>query len=378
MASARPGIRRTGQGGIGAKTRAALSFIPVMACLCAAPMADAGIFGALDNLANAAQAAGVNVPSSAYAVGSVANDIHQAGESMSTPPPARASGPACPPGYRCVPSGTAPSSAMAAATPPVDPVPTYRTARDPVGQTLAASPRIWTVAALEAPRIPVILHPRKALAGDAAPIPGTGDFFPISERLWRLVRTDSVSFFMGTGDEQANLFQRRETGHVPRIFVFLSPNCTLSWDFWRQAQPYLRKGTLDLQAVVVGNSNAMGQAENILSSRVPGVQGAGAGEMAAMQLASDFQRFDYRTEMGGVRPIRNSGAERLARRNMNLLTLLAERAVPEGDAARGMINAVTPTMVMRIHGKPYVYVARQNFSGGGASYDALLGGMEGE
>ncbi len=360
------------------KRHMAFLLIPVLG-LGAAPMAGAGIFGALDSLANAAQASGVNVPSSAYAAGNIAGDIHQAGEDVAPQQPSQPQvAPVCPPGYRCVPSGSS-AIAQEAATPPVDPVPTYQTTQAPEEQTMpaAATQRTWTKSALETPHIPIILHQKPALSGSTAPIPGTGDFFPVSERLWRLVSEDSTSFFMGDSDQDVAMVQHQEHGKVPVIYVFLSPNCTLSWDFWRQAQPYLQKGTLDLRAVVVGFSDAMGQAENILSSRVPGVHGAGIGEMAAAQLISNYRRFNYQAERGGVHPLQNAGAERLVYRNMNLLTLLAERAVPPEEAAKGMAVMVTPTLMMKIHGQPYVFVAHQNFANDGALYGTLLTGMEG-
>jgi hypothetical protein len=74
------------------------------------PLAHAGLLGALNDVANAADDAGVNVPNSVYAAGQVANDLQSAGQEVTptTPQPASQNSGSCPPGYRCTPQAPAP------------------------------------------------------------------------------------------------------------------------------------------------------------------------------------------------------------------------------------------------------------------------------
>ncbi len=71
--------------------------------------AQAGIFGALDDLGRAAQDSGVTVPSQVYEAGDAAQDLREAGQ-QAMPSSDTGSQPAtCPPGYTCTPQTPPPA-----------------------------------------------------------------------------------------------------------------------------------------------------------------------------------------------------------------------------------------------------------------------------
>ncbi len=89
------------------------------ACLCFTMQASAGLFGAINSIANAAEGSGVQVPSTVYNAGNVMSNLRNAQQQVAPQQQETAtqvaSPDACPPGYNCQP--VAP---VATACPPGD------------------------------------------------------------------------------------------------------------------------------------------------------------------------------------------------------------------------------------------------------------------
>ncbi len=385
------------------------------------PLAQAGLFGALDDLASAAQDTGANVPNGVYAAGDVANALHNAAQSV-TPgsQPATASRPAanvCPPGYTCTPQtpppvcppgetctpdsvGTPsqPSTAQTWATDQsilqsqlgfsilpreqrhlhnpnyiqfVMPTKTFIAVNDPIIETITnsdsgggvqfylsrnnrqlpyLSPQDWQKYIVQTYR----MWPAQAPIPTQSLMPGDphGGLYAVSAARYRLVTQRSVSFFMGDAQGQAKIAEERAHGQkVPNLWVFLDPDCTLSHDFFLQAEKYADAGQIDIHTVVTGlDQGSPGRAEAILSSRVPDASGAGVGEMAQTSLAQDFNDFSYSPEVGGIAPMHgNAAARHLVHENDRLVYAVAHTYATGGTAI------VYPTMLFAYRGTDYVY-----------------------
>ena len=90
------------------------------ACLCFAVQANAGMFGAITSIADAAESSGVQVPSTVYDAGNVLSNLQNAQQQMApqqqeTVTPTANPSSVCPPGYDC-----RPVAPVATACPPGD------------------------------------------------------------------------------------------------------------------------------------------------------------------------------------------------------------------------------------------------------------------
>jgi hypothetical protein len=387
---------------------AALAFAPIVA--------HAGLFGALDDLANAAEGAGVQVPNQVYEAGSVANQVHEAEESMAPSQPSAAqiaSAPSCPPGYRCTPQVpvSAPScppgevctpdsnTPSVAATslssggnlPGLDypmlpqeqehqsnpyyihfvmPTQAFVSAHDPRIMTMGnpgsyrnfeisqnnrqlpyLSPTDWRKYIVETYR--QWPHAQRIPTESLVPGDSHGGLYRIDSGHYRFFTHTAVSFFMGNAAAQARIAQERAQGHrIRNVWVMLDPDCTLSTDFYRQAIGDVDAGKLDVHVVIVGmDAGSPGRAEAILSSRVPGAHGAGVGEMAAMELAQNYDHFHYGRERGAVTPMHGDAA---ARHLVRVNDRLAYAVAPTYDPGKEEM-IVYPTMLFRYEGRDYLY-----------------------
>ena len=372
------------------------------------PAAQAGIFGALNDIANAAQDSGVSVPSSVYAAGSVAQDLNDAARQV-TPTPRVSPDTACPPGYSCTPQRppvcppgevctpvAEPSAAVTALSgtgnlPGLDypalpqeqrhqanprhyihfvmPTQAFVSAHDPIIETLGhpghyrrfevsqnnrdlpyLSPATWQRYIVETYR----LWPEAQRIPTEQLLPGDphGGLYRITPARYRFFTRTAVSFSMGSTQAVAKIAEARLHGQkIPNLWVMLDPDCTLSADFYRQALAAVNAGTIDVHVVVVGlDAGSPGRAEAILSSRVPGAHGAGVGEMAALELAQNYDHFDYASEQGGVSPMHGDAAARhLVRVNDRLAYAVAS------TYDTGAVMIAYPTMLFRYGGQDYLY-----------------------
>lgn len=397
------------------------------------PLAQAGLLGALNDVANAADDSGVNVPNSVYAAGQVANDLQAAGQEVTptTPQPVSQNTGSCPPGYSCTPQAPAPvcppgdtctpqspQSARAAPSVASDnailqsqlgfsilprerahlnnpnyiqfamPTRSFIAVNDPIIETIGnaghytkfevsrnnrqlpyLSPAQWQQSIVETYR----LWPASAPIPTQSLIPGDthGGLYSVDPAHYQFATRQAASFFMGDAQGAVKIAQERAHGqHVPNLWVVLDPDCTLSHDFFLQAEKYANAGQIDIHAIVVGlDAGSPGRAEAILSSRVAGASGAGVGEMAENALAQDYQNFTYSTEVGGIAPMHGDAAARhLVRVNDRLAYAMGHTYAGNGVAI------VYPTMLFRYQGTDYLYA---NIHSSPIWYTALLNKLAG-
>lgn len=374
--------------------------------------AQAGILGALNDIANATQDSGVNVPNSVYEAGSVAQNLNDAAQQAApvvAPAPQVNPAPSCPPGYACTPQTppacppgdvctpvAGPSAAVATQPsgtgnlPGLDypvlpqeqeyqanpnyihfvmPTQAFVSAHDPIIETMGnpgdyrkfevsqnnaelpyLSPATWQQYIVETYR----LWPHAERIPTDTLIPGDthGGLYRIEPVRYQFFTHTAVSFFMGDAEAAAKIAQERLHGQtIPNLWVMLDPDCTLSADFYRQAIADVDAGKIDVHVVVVGmDAGSPGRAEAILSSRVPGVHGAGVGQMAATELAQNYEQFNYGAEQGGISPLSGNAA---ARHLVLVNDRLAYAVAPTYDTGTEMI--VYPTMLFRYGGQDYLY-----------------------
>lgn len=367
------------------------------------PAADAGMFGAIDNLANAAEDAGVHVPNSVYEAGSVASDVREAGQSVTPDSPAPTTN--CPPGYSCTPVAPPPVCPPGETCTPISsgqpqmmnqssqtlsfpilprerqhvgnpyyiqfvyPTRNFLAINSPIIETLSngskktqfeisgnnrqlpyLSPASWQKYLVETYR----LWPSMAPIPTQSLIPGDvhGGLYTISAGRYHFLEHHAVSFFMGNAQGQVRIAQERAQGKtVPNLWVFLDPDCTLSHDFFMQAEKYADAGQIDIHAIITGmDHGSTGRAEAILSSRVPGASGAGVGEMAENTLSQDLTDFSYSPEVGGIAPMYGDAAAlHLVQKNERLLYAVSHTYKPAFN------GVVYPTMVFAYRGTDYLY-----------------------
>lgn len=388
------------------------------------PAAQAGVFGALDDLANAAQDSGINVPGSVYEAGNAVQDMRNAGQQVTPTATQIASPPVCPPGYTCAPQtpppvcppgdicrpdapGTiatpAPTGRVTTNSPIaaqnallqsqlgftilprervhrgdphyiqfVFPSQSFVNAHDPHIESMGdpghyrqfevsqnnrelpyLSPADWQRYIVETYRV----WPRQEQIPTDTVAPGDtrGGLYRIGEGDYRFFTQTAVSFFLGSAQGESRIAQERAQGiRVPNLWVILDPDCTLSYDFYQQAKKDADQGRIDIHAVVVGlDPGSPGRAEAILASRAPGVKGAGAGQMAATELAQDYDHFSFNPEQGGVAPLTgNAAARSLVRKNDRLMYAVAATYSRQGNSTQLMAY---PTMLFRDQGQAYLY-----------------------
>ncbi len=378
-------------------------------------VAQAGIFGALNDLASAAQDSGVHVPSPVYEAGDAAQNLRDAGQQV-IPSTNTAPSSTCPPGYTCTPQTPPPACPPGDICRPVTqtaqagltsiseqnaelqsslgfsilprerrhqgdphyiqfvlPTQAFENAHDPEINTMGnpghyrrfevsqnnrqlpyLSPTDWQQYIVETFR----LWPREQEIPTSSVIPGDthGGLYRIHASDYRFFTHTAVSFFLGNAEGEAKIAEERARGvHVPNLWVILDPDCTLSYDFFQQAKAYANAGTIDVHAVVVGlDAGSPGRAEAILSSRVPGTHGAGVGEMARMELAQNYDHFSFSPEQGGIQPMEGSAAVRHLVRVNDRLSYAADATYSRQDNDATELMAY-PTMLFQYHGTSYLY-----------------------
>ena len=395
------------------------------------PLAHAGLLGAINDVANAADDSGVNVPNSVYAAGQVANDLQAAGQEITptTPQPAPQNTGSCPPGYSCTPQASAPicppgdtctpqSAVHPQSTETSDnailqsqlgfsilpreqthlnnpnyiqfamPTRSFIAMNDPIIETIGnaghytkfevsrnnrqlpyLSPAQWQKYIVETYR----LWPSAASISTQILIPGDthGGLYTVSEANYQFATRHAVSFFMGDAQGAVKIAEERSQGqHVPNLWVIMDPDCTLSHDFFLQAEKYADAGQIDIHAMVTGlDAGSAGRAEAILSSRVAGASGAGVGEMAENTLAQDYNDFSYSPEVGGIAPMHGDATARhLVHVNDRLAYAIGHTYASSGEAV------VYPTMLFRYQGTDYLYA---NIHSSPLWYTALLNKLAG-
>jgi hypothetical protein len=176
---------------------------------------------------------------------------------------------------------------------------------------------------------------------------------------------------MGDAQGAVKIARERAQGqHVPNLWVVLDPDCTLSHDFFLQAEKYANAGQIDIHAIVTGlDAGSHGRAEAILSSRVAGASGAGVGEMAEYTLAQDYNNFSYSPEVGGIAPMHGDAAARhLVHVNDRMAYAIGHTYASSGEVV------VYPTMLFRYQGTDYLYA---NINSSPIWYTALLNKLAG-
>jgi hypothetical protein len=212
------------------------------------------------------------------------------------------------------------------------------------------SPQIWQKYIVQTLR----MWPSAAPIPTQSLIPGDdhGGLYTVSPANYQFMKQVAVSFFMGDAEGQSKIAEERAHGQkVPNLWVFLDPDCTLSHDFFLQAEKYANAGQIDIHVIVTGlDQGSAGRAEAILSSRVPGASGAGVGEMAQTTLAQDFNQFSYSPEVGGIAPMHgNAPARHLVHENDRLVYAAAH------TYATGSLAVAYPTMLFSYRGTDYLY-----------------------
>jgi hypothetical protein len=377
--------------------------------LASMPAAEAGILGALDDLANAAQDSGVNVPNSVYEAGNTVQDMRDAGQQVTPSATQIASPPACPPGYDCTPQTPPPAcppgyTCTPQASGTVSPTLPEQTAQQtpsavftPLPQEVGHAgnphyihfvmpnetspaqtvpmghpghyrrflfsdnnrelpylrPSAWKKYIVETYR----LWPREQRLSPTLVAPGFshGALYKISDSNYRFFAHTAAAISMADMNGQMKLAQERMHGvHVPNLWVILDPDCTLSYDFYQQAKKYADNGLINIHVVLVGmDAGSPGRAEAILSSRVPGVMGGGAGSEAQTALAENFDQFSFSPEQGGIAPMHgNVAAKNLVLKNDRLAFASCATYSRKGNVTQMIAY---PTMLFRYHGHTYVY-----------------------